>query len=80
MLGIYVVVRNCGIIAMNTSILLRIKCAIVFIVLMIFSISPISITSTIGLLVVIFRPLWFKKLIDKIYPTKTSYNAGFLCI
>lgn len=68
--GIYVVERNCGIIAMNASIWLRIKCAIVFIVLMIFSISPIPITSTIGLLVVIFRPLWFKKLIDKIYADK----------
>ena len=72
MLGIYVVVRNCEIIAMNAAIWLRIKCAIVFIVLMIFSISPIPITSTIGLLVVIFRPLWFKKLIDKIYADKRT--------
>ncbi len=50
----------------------RIKCAVVFIVFMIFSVSPIPITSTIGLLVVIFRPRWFKKLVDKIYADKND--------
>jgi len=56
---------------MNTaSYWLRIKCAIVLIIFMIFSISPIPITSTIGLLVVIFRPHWFKKLVDNIYADK----------
>ena len=48
----------------------RIKCALVFIVLMIVSIGPIPITSTMGLLVVIFRPLWFKRLVDTIYADK----------
>jgi hypothetical protein len=48
----------------------RIKCAIVFIIFMIFSIGPIPVTSTIGLLVVIFRPSWFKKLVDDIYADK----------
>jgi hypothetical protein len=37
---------------------------------MIFSIGPIPVTSTIGLLVVIFRPSWFKKLVDDIYADK----------
>ncbi|MDP3839698.1 MAG: hypothetical protein Q8Q54_12340 [Methylococcales bacterium] len=49
---------------------LRIKCAIVLIIFMIFSVSPIPITSTIGLFVVIFRPHWFKKLVDNIYADK----------
>jgi hypothetical protein len=40
--------------------------------LMIFSVSPIPITSTIGLLVVIFRPHWFKKLVDNIYADKND--------
>ena len=48
----------------------RIKCAMVFIVLMIFSIGPVPITSTIGLFVVIFRPNWFKNLVLNIYADK----------
>jgi hypothetical protein len=48
----------------------RIKCAIVFITLMIFSIGPVPITSTLGLFVVIFRPNWFKKLVLTIYADK----------
>jgi hypothetical protein len=52
------------------SSLARIKCAIVFITFMVFSIGPIPITSTIGLFVVIFRPIWFKKLVDNIYVDK----------
>jgi hypothetical protein len=36
---------------------------IVMIVFMIISIGPIPITSTIGLLIVIFRPQWFKHLV-----------------
>jgi hypothetical protein len=50
----------------------RIKCAIVFIVFMIFSIGPIPVTSAIGLFVVIFRPTWFKRLVDKIYADKND--------
>jgi hypothetical protein len=50
----------------------RIKCAIVLIAFMIFSVVPIPITSTIGLLVVIFRPIWFKKLVDNIYVDKND--------
>ncbi len=50
----------------------RIKCAIVFIVFIIFSVGPIPITSTIGLFVVIFRPAWFKKLVDNIYADKND--------
>ena len=48
----------------------RIKCAIVLIILMVLSIIPVPITSTIGLLVVIFRPVWFKNLVDDIYADK----------
>jgi hypothetical protein len=62
-----------GVITMNAiSGWLRIKCAIVFIILMIFSISPIPITSVIGLFVVIFRPRWFKKLVNNIYADKND--------
>ena len=52
---------------MNVSTQTRIKCAAVLIIFMIVSIGPIPITSTIGLYVVIVRPAWFKKLVDKIY-------------
>lgn len=54
----------------KVSSLARIKCAIVFVIFMIFSIGPIPVTSTIGLLVVIFRPAWFKKLVDDVYADK----------
>ncbi|MDT4288065.1 hypothetical protein RO575_00670 [Methylomonas sp. MO1] len=57
---------------MHPTSLTRIKCAIVFIVFMLFSIGPIPITSSIGLYVVIFRPRWFKELVDKIYNDKAS--------
>ncbi|MEQ1531234.1 MAG: hypothetical protein ABL925_18100 [Methylococcales bacterium] len=50
----------------------RIKCALVFILFMAFSVGPIPITSTIGLLVVIFRPDWFKQLVERIYADKNQ--------
>jgi hypothetical protein len=37
---------------------------------MIFSVGPIPITSAIGLYVVIYRPTWFKKLVENIYADK----------
>lgn len=48
----------------------RVKCGLAFIVFMVFSVGPIPITSTLGLLIVIFRPVWFKKLVDTIYSDK----------
>lgn len=48
----------------------RIKTALVLIVLMAVSVVPIPVTSTIGLLIVIFRPNWFKRLVDAIYSDK----------
>ncbi|MCQ8117374.1 hypothetical protein [Methylomonas rosea] len=57
---------------MNPTSLTRIQCAIAFIVFMLFSIGPIPITSSIGLYVVIFRPRWFKELVDKIYTGKAD--------
>ena len=50
------------------SIFARIKCALVLIV---FSLIPIlPVTGTIGLFIVLFRPMWFKRLIDKVYADK----------
>jgi len=39
---------------------------------MIISIGPFPITSTICLYVVIFRPRWFKSLVDKVYADKAD--------
>jgi len=47
------------------SLFARIKCGLVLIIFM--SIPLFPITSTIGLFIVIFRPLWFKRLVDKVY-------------
>ncbi|WP_446811957.1 hypothetical protein ACH50O_10465 [Methylomonas sp. 2BW1-5-20] len=57
---------------MNSSSLTRFKCAALFIVLILFSIGPVPITSSIGLYVVIFRPRWFKDLVEKIYTDKSD--------
>ena len=46
----------------------RIKCGLVLMVFMLIPIFPI--TSTIGLFVVIFRPNWFKQLVDTVYADK----------
>lgn len=53
-----------------TSIPTRMKCALA---LIIFGLIPIlPITSTIGLFIVMFRPIWFKKLVDDMYADKNS--------
>ncbi|MEI6706903.1 MAG: hypothetical protein WCK96_07170 [Methylococcales bacterium] len=53
------------------SVVARIKCALVLLLFMSLSIIPmLPITSTLGLFIVIFRPLWFKKLVDKVYADK----------
>ena len=57
---------------MNSTTLIRIQCAIVLIVFMIISVGPIPITSTICLYVVIFRPRWFKALVDRVYSDKAG--------
>ena len=57
---------------MNATHLARIKCFIVLVILMVVGIGPIPITSSIGLYVVVFRPLWFKKLVDSVYADKVG--------
>ncbi len=54
------------------SIVTRLKCALVIIVFMLIPIIPI--TGTIGLFILIFRPIWFKKLIDRVYANKKMVN------
>ncbi len=54
------------------SIVTRLKCALVIIVFMLIPIIPI--TGTIGLFILIFRPIWFKKLIDRVYVNKKMVN------
>ena len=51
----------------NTSLNARITCALVFIILTLVGIGPFPVTSVIGLYVVIFRPQWFKNLVNTIY-------------
>jgi hypothetical protein len=49
----------------TASLFARIKCALVLIIFMLIPLFPI--TGTIGLFIVIFRPLWFKRLVDTVY-------------
>ena len=48
----------------------RIKTSLVLFILMLTSVVPIPITSSICLYVVLFRPHWFKRLVDNIYVDK----------
>ncbi|MGR8932186.1 MAG: hypothetical protein ACU836_16270 [Gammaproteobacteria bacterium] len=57
---------------MHNTTFIRIQCAIVLIVFMIVSVGPIPITSTICFYVVLFRPRWFKRLVDGIYADKNG--------
>jgi hypothetical protein len=50
------------------SISTKIKCALVLIVFMLIPLVPI--TGSIGLFILIFRPIWFKKLVDNVYANK----------
>jgi hypothetical protein len=44
-------------------------------VIIVFMLIPIiPITGTIGLFILIFRPIWFKKLIDRVYANKKMVN------
>jgi len=52
----------------TVSVAARIKCALVLIVFMLIPLLPV--TTTIGLFIVIFRPIWFKKLVDNVYADK----------
>ena len=47
----------------------RIKCALVLIIFMLIPIIPV--TGLVGLYVLIFRPMWFKKLVDNVYANKS---------
>lgn len=48
----------------------RLKSALVLIVFAVLGVGPVPITSTIGLFIIIFRPRWFKQLVDNIYIDK----------
>jgi hypothetical protein len=50
------------------SLMARIQCALVLIIFMLIPVIPI--TGTIGLFILIFRPVWFRKLVDKVYADK----------
>ncbi len=46
---------------------IRLKCVFALILIVIASIGPIPIASPIGAFVALFRPRWFKTLVDNIY-------------
>jgi type III secretory pathway component EscS len=52
----------------TSSLMARMKCGLVLILFMLIPVIPI--TGTIGLFILIFRPLWFKKLVDNVYADK----------
>lgn len=45
----------------------RIRCLLSLIVLMIVDILPVPVVGSIGLYVLLRRPLWFKDLVDRVY-------------
>ncbi|WP_154671595.1 hypothetical protein [Candidatus Methylobacter oryzae] len=53
---------------MTSSTAARLKCALALIIFMLIPILPV--TGTIGLFILIFRPIWFKRLVDDVYAGK----------
>ena len=51
----------------HVSFFSRIKCIFVFLLLMLIDIGPVPVTALIGLFILMFRPRWFKVLVDHIY-------------
>ena len=47
--------------------MLRIKCFIVLLLLMILDTAPVPVVGSIVMYILLARPLWFKSLIDKLY-------------
>lgn len=45
----------------------QVKCILVLLLLSIIGMGPIPVTSTIGIIVVIFKPAWFKRVVDELY-------------
>jgi hypothetical protein len=45
----------------------RVKTILVLLLFAVIGLGPIPVTSTVGLLIVIFRPRWFKDLVERIY-------------
>ncbi len=52
---------------MNTSTTIRLKCGLALLFISILSIGPIPIISTLGAFVALFRPRWFKTIVNHIY-------------
>lgn len=50
------------------SFMVRIQCALILLIFMVIPVIPI--TGVIGLFILIFRPLWFRKLVDNVYADK----------
>lgn len=51
------------------TMMLRIKCFFVLLLLMILDTSPVPVVGTIAMYILITRPLWFKNLVDRLYAT-----------
>lgn len=53
----------------------RLKYALIMAVLMLLEIGPIPIAPSIGLLIIIFRPRWFKNAVDRIYASNDNRQS-----
>ncbi|MGD7036946.1 hypothetical protein EQU24_07370 [Methylotuvimicrobium buryatense] len=60
-----------------TTISIRVKCALALILIAIAGIGPVPITSTLGAFVALFRPRWFKTLVDNVYDNDPQIPKSF---
>ena len=58
----------------NHYYLTRLECMLTLLILMLIDIGPVPITATGALLILFFRPQWFKNLIDHIYASKHFHS------
>jgi hypothetical protein len=49
------------------TMMLRIKCFFVLLLLMILDTAPVPVVGVIAMYVLLARPLWFKSLVDRLY-------------
>ena len=54
----------------------RLKCTFALLLLMLIDIGPVPVTALIGLFIILFRPVWFKELVDQIYSVESSVQSG----
>jgi len=58
----------------HAAFFIRLKCFLVLLLLMIADIAPIPVLGFILMFILLFRPRWFKELVDAIYAVENKID------